>query len=92
MIETKPTLGSIETSHSTKRKLAAQSLRYNMQNTPMFRKLFPDYVARYELEKHQHPVSAAMVPPRPSEASGAIFAVGAGLVALCSIALAMRFL
>mmetsp|Transcript_38978 Transcript_38978/g.94330 ORF Transcript_38978/g.94330 Transcript_38978/m.94330 type:complete len:238 (+) Transcript_38978:467-1180(+) len=47
MIETAPTLGSIETSTSQKHKCAKQSLAYNCRD-PTFRKLFPEYVEMYE--------------------------------------------
>lgn len=47
MIETAPTLGSIETSARQKRQYARQSLYYNVQD-PTFRKLFPQYVKQFE--------------------------------------------
>jgi ubiquitin-conjugating enzyme E2 J2 len=54
MIETNPTLGSIETSYRKKRQLAAQSLEYNVKqhgaDSAMFSKLFPEYVERYYQE------------------------------------------
>mmetsp|Transcript_5424 Transcript_5424/g.8567 ORF Transcript_5424/g.8567 Transcript_5424/m.8567 type:complete len:227 (-) Transcript_5424:2189-2869(-) len=43
MIETAPTLGSIESTTSQKQKFARQSLEYNVRD-PMFAKLFPEYV------------------------------------------------
>ena len=49
MIETAPTLGSIEASISQKRRLAAQSLDFNVRDE-MFCKLFPEYV---ELHKER---------------------------------------
>lgn len=48
MIETAPTLGSIETSDATKRQMAKQSLEYNVLKSPTFRKLFPDLVEVYK--------------------------------------------
>jgi ubiquitin-conjugating enzyme E2 J2 len=53
MIESSPTLGSIETSTRKKRQLAAASLEYNIKHEPTFSKLFPEYVARYEQELQQ---------------------------------------
>lgn len=50
MIESNPTLGSINTSTKTKRQLAASSLEYNVKKSPMFCKLFPEYLERYEEE------------------------------------------
>jgi hypothetical protein len=52
MIETNPTLGSLETSYRKKRQLAAQSLEYNVKGhgDALFPKLFPEYVERYYQE------------------------------------------
>jgi len=56
MVETSPTLGSIETSDSQKRKLAMQSLDFNVRDNN-FCNLFPEYVelhkARVEERKRQ---------------------------------------
>ena len=49
-LESAPTLGSIETSANKKRQLAAASLEWNVKNGPIFCKLFPEYVERYEAE------------------------------------------
>mmetsp|Transcript_25714 Transcript_25714/g.36281 ORF Transcript_25714/g.36281 Transcript_25714/m.36281 type:complete len:240 (+) Transcript_25714:503-1222(+) len=49
MVETGPTLGSIETSELQKKKLALKSLDFNVRDS-MFCKLFPDYV---ELQKER---------------------------------------
>lgn len=43
MIESQPTLGSIESTKSQKEKFARQSLDYNVRD-PTFCKLFPEYV------------------------------------------------
>ena len=50
MIESSPTTGSVESTLETKRKLAQQSLEYNVKTTPAFKKLFPEYVNRYKEE------------------------------------------
>ena len=50
MIETAPTLGSIETTTSQKQRLARQSLEYNVKN-PTFCKLFPEYVEEYQKQQ-----------------------------------------
>lgn len=55
MVGTDPTLGSIETTESMKRKLAAASLEFNIKNTPTFSRLFPEYVERYQLELQRKP-------------------------------------
>lgn len=47
MVETAPTLGSIETSTQRKKILARKSLNYNAQNK-IFQKLFPDLVTLNE--------------------------------------------
>jgi len=49
MIETNPTLGSIETSYRKKRQYAASSLEYNVRDKA-FCKLFPEYVERHDRE------------------------------------------
>lgn len=49
MVETAPTLGSIETTDAQKRKLAASSLDFNVRD-PNFCKLFPELV---ELQKER---------------------------------------
>mmetsp|Transcript_23354 Transcript_23354/g.54245 ORF Transcript_23354/g.54245 Transcript_23354/m.54245 type:complete len:223 (-) Transcript_23354:89-757(-) len=51
MVETAPTLGSIETTLSQKRRLAQHSLDYNVRD-PLFCRLFPEYV-----EMHQQRVA-----------------------------------
>jgi ubiquitin-conjugating enzyme E2 J2 len=107
MVGTDPTLGSIETTESTKRKLAAASLEYNIKNTPLFSRLFPEYVERYQSESQRKrdappvdpsPAASAVV---PSNAGGvawmqyhvmSVMATTAGLVAIVSIVMAMRFL
>ena len=66
MIESNPTLGSIETSTRKKRQLAEHSLKYNVEQDPQFAKLFPDYVERYEEEKLRQPPAAAAESSRSS--------------------------
>jgi len=61
MIESNPTLGSIETSTRKKRQLAEQSLAYNVKNDKMFCKLFPQYVERYQREEEERKQKAAAV-------------------------------
>lgn len=50
MLDSAPTLGSIETSVARKRQLAAQAMEYNLK-TPNFTAMFPDLVAEYEENK-----------------------------------------
>ena len=50
MLETKPTLGSIETSNKKKRELAKLSMEENIRNE-QFRRFFPDLVVEYQKKK-----------------------------------------
>jgi hypothetical protein len=111
MIETAPTLGSIETTSNQKQKFARQSLEYNVRD-PMFAKLFPEYV---ELHKERLAARQAAMGITDSSEGGStlisqepagqlrrandrggeingLFATAAGIIALLSIAFAMRFL
>jgi ubiquitin-conjugating enzyme E2 J2 len=107
MLETAPTLGSMETSSGKKRQLAAHSLEYNVLHDPKFCKLFPEYVERYEEEKKarlireaasgitapvssEPPVHQAVNPG--VEMPQGLFATVAGVVAILSIVMAVRFL
>jgi ubiquitin-conjugating enzyme E2 J2 len=109
MIESNPTLGSIETSTATKRRFALSSLEYNVKNDTTFCRLFPEYVERYEEEVRRRVENSdsnsleamALInnKSQPSNAVGiainfpqALMATMAGLVALLSIVVAMRFL
>jgi ubiquitin-conjugating enzyme E2 J2 len=105
MIENSPTMGSIETSNDTKRKLAAQSLEYNVKNTPVFSKLFPEYLQRHKdkvEQRHAVPVmnsnasSSGLTAPStgalPEHMPQAVMAAMAGVVAIFSIVVAMRFI
>jgi hypothetical protein len=107
MIETAPTLGSIDTTKSQKQKFARQSLDYNVRD-PNFQKLFPSYV-----ELHRERVAARQaalgtldsdtastilsqdpaIPMRPNGLLqiNALYATAAGVIALLSIIFAMRF-
>lgn len=96
MIETSPTLGSIETSYRKKRQLAAESLEWNVNNTPIFSKLFPEYLERYEEEKKMEPAKEILstqniVQRQPLQLPQGLFGL-AGILAILSIALAVRFL
>ena len=50
MIETAPTLGSIETTTIQKQRFARQSLEYNVKDQN-FCKLFPEYVEEYKKQQ-----------------------------------------
>lgn len=107
MLETAPTLGSLETSSSKKRHLASQSLEYNVLHDPLFCKLFPEYVERYQEEKKARlseqaalgataPLSSEQPVPQAAhprvEMPQGLFATVAGVVAILSIVMAVRFL
>ena len=103
MMDNKPTTGSIETSVATKRKLAAESLEYNVKNDKIFCSLFPEYVELWEKRVEERRVKLAemgfkeeekkVVPSGNNGEVNDIFAFGAGLVAVFSILFAiLRFL
>lgn len=107
MIESAPTLGSVESTKSQKEKLARLSLDYNVRN-PTFCKLFPEYVelhkerlaARHAALGISETDQAAMISQESSNRLGVndrveingLFATAAGLIAVFSIIFAMRFL
>lgn len=67
MLETKPTLGSIETSSKKKRELAKKSMEENIRSE-QFRRFFPELVAEYKKKKEEGGTpeaqpSTASVPP-----------------------------
>nr|BAT25225.1 host Ubc6 [Nitzschia sp. IriIs04] len=69
MLETAPTLGSIETTTSKKHALARQSLEFNVRD-PVFCRLFPEYVELHKqrLEERQKALGIAepIAPVTPS--------------------------
>jgi hypothetical protein len=99
MVESTPTLGSIETTDAKKRQLAAESLKWNVKNDPQFCKLFPEYVERYEeeakelLEKGANAaaVNSLVALGQEGFANIPLAAALAGLFALFSIAMAYLF-
>jgi ubiquitin-conjugating enzyme E2 J2 len=110
MLDNSPTLGSMETNDGQKRKLAGLSLAYNCgkNGSPMFGKLFPEYVELYQQfleDQRRNPhnkksaidhdaslLTPLLSTPEPPLPQGLFMAGLAGLVAVFSIALAMRFL
>ena len=101
MLETAPTLGSVETSTRQKKILAKQSLEFNCRDNT-FKKLFPEYVEMYEEKRKEEGATSASAStlattsadPRNEhvfEVQG-LLATAAGLVAILSIVLAMRFI
>ena len=106
MIETAPTLGSIETSISQKQRYARQSLEFNCRDAT-FVKLFPEYaeLQKERLAIRQKALGISDQPATLSQEPGGqllvndrvdmtgIFATAAGIIALLSAVLfAMRFL
>ncbi|CAN4085102.1 unnamed protein product [Withania somnifera] len=50
MMDNSPTTGSVSTTIAEKEKLAKESLAFNCKN-PTFRKLFPEYLEKYEQQQ-----------------------------------------
>jgi len=101
MVETGPTLGSIETTTAQKRKFARQSLDFNVRDSN-FCKLFPDLVdlhkermaERRRLNGGKEPSiqNISVTSPKADEDQmQGILATAAGIVALISVLFAMRF-
>mmetsp|Transcript_28812 Transcript_28812/g.43508 ORF Transcript_28812/g.43508 Transcript_28812/m.43508 type:complete len:215 (+) Transcript_28812:112-756(+) len=98
MVDNAPTSGSIESSLAGKRRLAKQSLDFNVRD-PVFCQTFPEYV---DLQQERRRLKTTISPSTPSTVSSdavvvddinSILAVAAGFVAVISIVLAMlRFL
>jgi len=97
MVESGPTLGSIETSAAQKRKLAAQSLEHNCRDKN-FCRLFPEYVELWNEKKKLQPLSESTTNNAAASVSSvAPPALGnmpffAAFVAGLAIFFAMRFL
>ncbi|GAV87318.1 UQ_con domain-containing protein [Cephalotus follicularis] len=66
MMDNSPTTGSVNTTITEKQRLAKASLAFNIKN-PAFRKLFPEYVEKYN---HQQLVSEQFSPQSPQEEDG----------------------
>jgi ubiquitin-conjugating enzyme E2 J2 len=106
MIETSPTLGSVDSTASQKQRFARQSLEFNVRD-PTFCKLFPEYLElhreRMALREAALGISAtepsAPISHEPTALANdrgdinGIFATAAGVIAILSaIGFAMRFL
>jgi ubiquitin-conjugating enzyme E2 J2 len=108
MIETAPTLGSIETTTSQKRHFARESLEYNCRN-PTFRKLFPEYADRYKKQCEERHAALGITGSDPVQSTVSsidqnvmangeadiqgFLTAAAGIIALLSaLVFAMRFI
>ncbi|KAL6996182.1 Ubiquitin-conjugating enzyme E2 34 [Sarracenia purpurea var. burkii] len=72
MMDNSPTTGSVTTTVAEKQRLAKSSLAFNCKN-PTFRKMFPEYVAKYEQQQlskyEQQQLSNQPVPKQGSPVS-----------------------
>ncbi|KAG6668985.1 ubiquitin-conjugating enzyme E2 34-like [Carya illinoinensis] len=68
MMDNSPTTGSVNTTVAEKQRLAKASLSFNCKN-PAFRKLFPEYVDKYNQQQQQlsEKLIAEQVSPDPSQ-------------------------
>jgi ubiquitin-conjugating enzyme E2 J2 len=70
MLESQPTVGSVESSDATKRALAAKSLAHNIAN-PIFCKLFPHYTQIYAEQQAAEQLKAAAAAASSASAASA---------------------
>jgi len=97
MLETAPTLGSIESTLSAKRKFARQSMDFNIKDSE-FCKNFPQLVSSYNERKKNSFVSGiiedeqTLTSAREDDEVRGIIAAGAAVVAVLSLLFALRFM
>ncbi|XAR51307.1 Ubiquitin--protein ligase [Bertholletia excelsa] len=68
MMDNSPTTGSVSTTVDEKQCLAKSSLAFNCKNTT-FRKMFPEYVEKYEQEQRNEQPIAEQASPLPAQAT-----------------------
>ncbi|KAK4591535.1 hypothetical protein RGQ29_021659 [Quercus rubra] len=66
MMDNSPTTGSVNTTVAEKQRLAKTSLAFNCKNAT-FRKLFPEYVEKYNQQLLSEKLAAEQVSPEPSQ-------------------------
>lgn len=62
MMDNSPTTGSVNTTAAEKQRLAKSSLAFNCKN-PTFRKLFPEYVEKYNQQQLAEQATSQQAPP-----------------------------